>query len=71
MDRIAICEAYWLLGCDYGLYALVTRIERMGYSPGLSARNGRPSDETVAEIYAANEARAARTDPYAVRMVSA
>lgn len=32
-DRFDICEAAWCYACDYGLYHVITRLERMGFRP--------------------------------------
>ena len=32
-DRYDICEAWWLLAHDWGLYATITRLERMPFKP--------------------------------------
>ncbi len=49
-DRFDICEAYCCLAHDWGLYALYTRLESMGFKPrpGLNTGN---LEENAKEIY--------------------
>ena len=32
-DRYDICEAWYLLACDWGLYATITRLKGMEFKP--------------------------------------
>lgn len=70
MDRIGICEVYSVLAHDFGLYGIATRLDRMGFRPGLSLAIGkdRGLDEEQFSAYEALSERAERTDPYSVRL---
>lgn len=32
-DRFDICEAYYLLACNWGLYGIIARLTDMGFKP--------------------------------------
>ena len=56
-DRFDICEAYYVLAHDYGMYGIISRLERMGYRPSPMAGSFNHLTENGQEIYLAAEAR--------------
>jgi len=69
-NRFDICEAYYVLAHDFGLYALFDRIERMGFSAGMRTLTYDTLEENGKAIYDALTERAYATDKFATRLAA-
>jgi len=67
MDRIGRLEVWSVLAHDYGLYGIVTRLERMGFRPGPMLRYDTLQNDQRVE-YADREAIAERTGAYSRKL---
>ena len=66
-NRFDICEAWYLLACDHGLYGIIDRLEKMTFMPSPllrydnMTRNGK-------EIYQGGIETAKKTGPYSRKL---
>lgn len=67
-DRFDICSAWYVWAADWGEYEVITRLERLGFRPGLSVREGKfvgdEFDNTREILIALNERSLADPDWY-------
>lgn len=47
-DRFDVCEAWWCLAHDHGLYGIITRLERMKFKPRPNLRTDDLNDNANA-----------------------
>jgi hypothetical protein len=70
MDRIAVLETLNVIAHDYGLYAVKTRLDRMGFRAGLRDSYDRLNDDQQ-WLYTRLERRAVKTLPTDTRLARA
>lgn len=67
LDRIAVLEVLNVIAHDYGLYAVKTRLDRIGFRAGMRDCYER-LDEDQRDLYERLAWRAARTEPTATHL---